>query len=101
MIYKPSNRLRDAALIVPVGGVVLFLPPYVRIFDQDGTVLGIPFLHVALFTCWLIGIVLTALLARLLIRSAAADDDETVDPIGDTDHGSASGPAAAATPGGR
>ena len=68
-MLRRSNRLRDAALVVPLGGVVLFLPPYVLIFDQAGVFYGIPFLHIALFACWFIGIVLTAVMARLLIRA--------------------------------
>jgi hypothetical protein len=75
VIYKPSNRLRDAALIAPIGGVIVFLPPYVRIFAQDGTILGVPFLHVSLFASWFFGIALTGFLARRLIRSAVDDDD--------------------------
>jgi len=69
-MLRRTNRLRDAALVIPIGGVVLFLPPYVLIFDQDGYFFGIPFLHVALFTCWLVGLVLTGVMSRLLLRSS-------------------------------
>ena len=68
-MFRENNRLRDAAFIVPLGGVVLFLPPYVLIFDQAGVFHGIPFLHIALFASWFVGIILTAVIARLLIRA--------------------------------
>lgn len=63
----PSKRLRDIAFLLPFGGVILFLPPYVAIFDQDVDFGGVPFLHVSLFAAWLVGIVLTALVARRLV----------------------------------
>lgn len=61
---------RDLAIILPVGALAIFLPPYLRIFDQPVTVLGIPLLPLAIFTAWLVGIVLTLLLARRLTRAA-------------------------------
>ena len=71
---RPMNgrgRIFDIAVLLPVGAVVLFIPPYIRLFDQPMTVLGIPLLPLALFSLWLVGIVLTGLAARSLRR---ADD---------------------------
>lgn len=71
---RPKRRLKELAFIMPFCGAVLFLPPYISIFNQDIMVGGIPFLHVALFSIWIIGIILTGILARRLVR----DGDETL-----------------------
>lgn len=74
-----NRRLRDAALLLPLGGALLFLPPYVQVFDQGVTILGVPLLQVYLFGIWLLGIVLTALLSRQLVRRLGeppADDGQ-------------------------
>lgn len=64
---KGNRRARDAAILLPLGGLLLFLPPYVRLFDQPAFVFGLPLLHVYIFCVWLAGIALTALLARRLM----------------------------------
>ncbi len=69
---KPSKRIEDTALILPVCGTVLFLPPYIQIFDQELEIAGIPFLYVALFSIWVIGILLTAIVSRRLSRESGA-----------------------------
>lgn len=66
---------RDLAIILPFGALAIFLPPYLRVFDQPVAVLGIPLLPLAIFVAWLVGILLTLLLARRLTR-ASADDVE-------------------------
>ena len=66
-----GRRARDAAIVLPLGAVLLFLPPYVRLLDQPGFIFNIPLLHAYIFVLWLIGIVLTGLLARRLAREAA------------------------------
>jgi len=68
-----GRRARDAAIILPLGAVLLFLPPYVRLFDQPGFLFNIPLLHAYIFVLWLVGIVLTAMLARRLSREADAE----------------------------
>ena len=60
-------RIRDAAAVLPLGGVLLFTPPFMRVFDQPISLLGVPLLHVSLFTLWLVGLGLTAWLARRLV----------------------------------
>ena len=65
---KRGGRLRDLALVIPIGGVILFLPPYVQIFDQPWTIGGVPFLHISLFAIWTLGIVITAMLSSRLSR---------------------------------
>jgi hypothetical protein len=70
------NRIRDLAIILPIGALAIFMPPYIRIFDQPVTVLGIPLLPFAIFAAWLIGIGLTAFISRSLAR---ASGDELAD----------------------
>jgi len=68
-----GRRARDAAIVLPLGAVLLFLPPYVRLFDQQGFLFSLPLLHIYIFALWLVGIVLTGLLARRLAREADAE----------------------------
>lgn len=81
------GRLRDLAVLLPLGALLIFLPPYINIFDQPLLIFGIPLLPFAIFLFWLIGIVLTAVVARALNRA----DDETNQSA---DHPDASPPAA-------
>jgi len=67
------NRIRDLAVILPIGALAIFLPPYIRIFDQPVTVAGIPLLPFAIFSAWLIGIGLTAFISRSLARASAEE----------------------------
>ena len=78
------RRLRDAAAALPMGAVLIFTPPYMRIYDQEWTVFGVPFLHVSLFALWFIGLLLSAALARRLVADADDADDalpELMEPI--------------------
>ena len=70
---KLHARMRDLAIILPFGALAIFLPPYLRVFDQPVAVFGIPLLPFAIFIAWLVGIVLTLLLARRLTRASAGD----------------------------
>lgn len=72
-----GKRARDAAVLLPLGAVLLFMPPYVRLLDQPGFVAGVPLLHAWIFAIWLIGIVLTGLLAR---RLGAEEDGRSEQP---------------------
>src|SRR3546814_4891303 len=65
------RRYRELAVILPLGGVILFMPPYLRIFNRADFLFGIPVMHLYIFGAWFLGILLTALLARRLIPPAA------------------------------
>ena len=58
-----SRRLRDLAFLVPLGCLLLFMPPYIGIFDQPRFLFGIPVLQIFIFSVWLVGIVMTAVIA--------------------------------------
>ncbi len=54
--------------VLPVGGLVLFSPLALVLFDRPGTVLGIPVLLAFVFGAWLFGIALTLWLAQAEAR---------------------------------
>lgn len=90
-----KQKVKDIALVLPIGGVIVFLPPYIQVFDQDITLAGIPFLHFSLFALWLAGIFLTGIVAKKLISQPSiqgpkpgsekkgyqTSEPETVEPI--------------------
>lgn len=61
-----ARRARDLAVILPVLGAVLLLPPAVQIFAGPATLLGIPVIVVYLFGSWAALLVAAALIARRL-----------------------------------
>ncbi|HEX6959061.1 MAG TPA: hypothetical protein VF194_13835 [Ferrovibrio sp.] len=69
-----QNRYQELAIVLPLGGTILFIPPYLSIFSRAEFVFGIPVMHLYVFGAWLAGILLTALLSRRFIRIAAAAD---------------------------
>ncbi len=70
---RPSKRLIDVAIIAPVMGLILLIPPVIGLFATDATVFGAPLILVYLFSVWLFLIATAAVLARRLAR---ADKDE-------------------------
>lgn len=75
----PRRRLRDISLALLVGAILIFTPPYIKMFNHPVFVLGVPVLHIYLFSLWLVGIVLTGLLSRRIIAEGAARDGQEVD----------------------
>lgn len=73
-----ERRLRDAAFMLPIVGILLLVPPWIRILDQEARVFGVPVLLVGLFGLWAIGIALTAALATRLSRLGT--DDQRAPP---------------------
>lgn len=63
-LVPPS--LRDRALLLPIAGFLLAMPPLVGIFSRDVLVLGVPLLYLYLFGLWCLLIVGGALIARRL-----------------------------------
>ena len=63
----PPGRIRDAAVLLPVLGLVLFMPPIVTLFVAAGTgIAGVPLIVVYVFGTWIGLIAAAALLARRL-----------------------------------
>ncbi len=66
------RKLENVALVVPVFGAMLFVPPLISIFNVDTRVLGLPLVVFYLFAVWLALIAGTALLSRHLPRQTGA-----------------------------
>lgn len=63
----PPGRLRDAATLLPVLGLVLLMPPVVTLFVAAGAdVAGVPLVVVYVFGTWLGLVAAAAWLARRL-----------------------------------
>ena len=65
-------RLRDMALLLPLAGFLLTMPPLVMIFSRDTLVLGVPLLYLYFFALWCVLIFGGAALARRLSHAEAA-----------------------------
>lgn len=73
----PSRRAQDLAVIVPILGVVLMLPPVVGLFAQpDRSIFGLPLIVVYLFGLWFALILMAYSLARHLNRAHDEDHSE-------------------------
>ncbi|MEQ8964858.1 MAG: hypothetical protein RID91_03450 [Azospirillaceae bacterium] len=68
MTGRGRGRLRDLVLLLPVGALIVFLPPYIRLFDQPVRVFGVPLLPLAIFALWFAGIAMTAAVSRAVLR---------------------------------
>lgn len=62
----PPGRLRDAAGLLPLAGLVLLMPPVITLFAVGHLVGGVPLIVVYVFGVWLALIGCAALLARRL-----------------------------------
>lgn len=61
-----SRRLRDAALFLPILGIVLYTTPVLRVFTADVTAFGIPLAFVFVYGGWAVLIILGRALAQRL-----------------------------------
>jgi hypothetical protein len=76
---RDGRRLRDMAIVLPFAFLLLVLPPYVRVFDGDGTLLGVPSLLVYVFGVWTLAILAAGLVARSMLRGELDDAPEPSD----------------------
>lgn len=72
-----DRRFSDRALILPLVGLLLLLPPLAGLFQLDIRVFGIPFTGLYLFAVWGALIAGAAMLARRLQNSASWDSAES------------------------
>lgn len=61
-----DRKTRDRALILPLVGLILLMPPFASIFRIDGTVGGVPITLVYVFAVWVVLIAGAATLSRRL-----------------------------------
>lgn len=82
-----SRRVQAAALLLPLLGVFLLMPPFVSLFGGPTRVFGVPLVVFYLFAVWVALTVAAALLARRLplsdtapVRDPTADAGATETP---------------------
>lgn len=81
----PSPRLRDAAVVLPLVGLFLLMPPVITLFVRPAEVAGVPLIVAYLFGVWLALIGCAALLGRRIAPDAAPDPGRGTasDPVAD------------------
>lgn len=60
----PPGRLRDTAVLLPLLGLVLLMPPLITLFAVDLDVAGVPLIVAYVFGVWLALIACAGLIAR-------------------------------------
>jgi putative effector of murein hydrolase LrgA (UPF0299 family) len=66
-----TKRLETTALVLPVFGALLFVPPLLGVFNVPVTIFGIPVVAIYMFSVWLGLIGATIVLSRFLGRGDA------------------------------
>lgn len=66
------RRRQDAALVLPIFGVVLLVSPVFGIFTKDITIAGIPLPILYVFSVWITLILLAKRMSRLLTKGDEA-----------------------------
>lgn len=85
----PSPRLRDAAVVLPLVGLFLLMPPVITLFVRPAEIAGVPLIVAYLFGVWLALIGCAALLGRRIAPDAAPDpgrgaaSDPASNPVAD------------------
>lgn len=72
-LLAPTRKVVERALILPLIGLLLLIPPIASIFEIDSRLSGIPFTLLYLFFVWAVLIVAAA---RLSSRLQNLDDRE-------------------------
>jgi len=62
----PPERFRDAAVILPLLGLFLLMPPLITLFARGEHLFGIPVIVIYIFGVWLALVACAALIARRL-----------------------------------
>ncbi len=71
------RKARDRSLILPVAGVILFLPPFAQAFDIDAQIGGVPVPLLYIFGVWAVLILGAARIARRLANGEAEHGSES------------------------
>ena len=71
-----NQKLRDAALLLPVVGIFLMLPVVLRLMSGGWWIADLPSLPTFLFLAWLGLILGAALISRLLLIAEARAETE-------------------------
>lgn len=69
-----AAHARDAAIVLPVLGLLLFSPPLITLFASDAPVFGAPFIVVYLFAAWATLVAAALVLSRRLREGEAGEE---------------------------
>lgn len=95
MERAPSPRVQNLAVLLPLLGVFLLMPPFVTLFASEARPWGVPLVVAYVFGVWVVLLAAAALLSRVLVPadSRAAAQAPPADPA------AADAPATRAPPG--
>ncbi len=62
------RRRQDAALVLPIFGIVMLMTPVLQLFSRDTLIFGAPLPFVYVFGMWILLIVLASRLSRMLTK---------------------------------
>lgn len=65
----PSPRAQNAAVVVPLAGLLLLMPPFISLFATPARLFGIPIVVLYMFGIWAALVLLTWRLTRRLDES--------------------------------
>lgn len=74
-----ERKTRDRALILPLVGLLLLIPPVATIFQLDLRIAGVPFTALYLLVIWALLITIAALLSLRLRDSEVMKQDTAPD----------------------
>ena len=69
MDRKPAPGVQDAAVVVPLAALLLFMPPFISLFAAPVSLFGVPLVVLYLFGVWAVLVLLTWWIARRLAAS--------------------------------
>jgi hypothetical protein len=70
-----NQKLRDAALLLPIIGAFLMLPVVLRLVSGGHWLDGVPSLPTFLYAVWFVLIVAAGILARMLLTAEAEPNE--------------------------
>ena len=74
------RKARDRALILPLAGLILLIPPVAGVFHIEAKIAGVPFTLVYLFAVWALLIAGAAALSRRLRDGGELGDEPGGEP---------------------
>ena len=74
------RKARDRALILPLAGLILLIPPVAGVFHIEARIAGVPFTLVYLFAVWALLIAGAAALSRQLRDGAESGGEPGAPP---------------------
>lgn len=73
--YRRARKLRDRALVLPLTGLFLLMPPVALIFHSEAKLFGLPVTMIYLFVVWA-GLILAARQQAKALRDTTSLEDD-------------------------